>query len=188
MTNRHLPVLLLSCIALLPAIARAQERGQTGVAMGFPATVAFIWHVSDTLAVRPEFSFSHSSSESESSFFGETSSSDTWNVSVGTSALWYLQKTDNVRTYFSPRIAFGHSSAESGIDDLDPRTSNTVAASGSFGAQYAPVRRFSVYGEIGYGVSRASTEFRTPIVTSKITGWNWSTRTTVGVILYFGRS
>lgn len=120
--------------------------------------------------------------------FGETSSSDSWNVSVGASALWYFQKTDNVRTYFSPRIAFGHSSAESGSDDLDPRTSITVAASGSFGAQYAPVRRSSVYGEIGYGFSRGSTEFSTPILTTKITGWNWSPRTAVGVIVYFGRS
>ena len=188
MIQRVPAVLLFCCIAVLPATARAQERGQTGVVMGYPTTFAFIWHASDTLAIRPEVSFAHTSSESEISIFSVDASIDTWTATVGGSVLWYLGRVDNVRTYFSPRIAFAHNSADSSTNDDDPRTANTFAASGSFGAQYTPVRKFSVYGEIGYGFSRGWSEVTTPISTTKITGWSWSPRGAVGVIFYFGRS
>ncbi len=188
MINRRLPLLLLSCIALVPATARAQERGQTGVVMGYPTTFAFIWHVSDRLAIRPEVGFAHSSTDNENSIFSVDASIDTWTATVGGSVLWYVGRVDNVRTYFSPRIAFAHNSADSSTNDDDPRTADTFAASGSFGAQYTPVRKFSVYGEIGYGFSHGWSEVTTPISTTKISGWTWSPRTSVGVIFYLGRS
>lgn len=191
MMNRVPIALLLSLLALVPRTAGAQERGQVGVAMGYPTTVAFVWHVSDTLAIRPEVSFIHTSSESENSIQGDIfrrSSNDSWNASVGASAFWYFRGADRVRPYFSPRVAFAHNSSDSSTNEGDPRTSNTLSASGSFGAQYTPVRKLAVYGEIGYGFARGWSEFRDPFATSKNSGWAWSPRTSVGVIFYFGRS
>ena len=191
MITRVPAVLLFCCIAVLPATARAQERGQAGVVMGYPTTFAFIWHASDRLAIRPEVSFVHTSSESENSILGDvfrSSSNDSWNATVGASALWYFRGADRVRPYFSPRVAFAHNSSDSSTNDEDPQTSNTLSASGSFGAQYTPVRKLAVYGELGYGFSRGWSEFRSQIATSKNTGWAWSPRGAVGVIFYFGRS
>lgn len=188
MRIRLFGVLLLLTLVLYPEAARAQERGQAGVAMGYPATFAFVWHVSDALALRPEVSFTHSSTKNENSTFSVSSSSDTWTAAVGASALWYVRRFDSVRTYVSPRVAYSRSSATSSTNDDDPRTANTLSAAASVGAQYTPVRKFSVFGEIGYGFSRGWSEFRTPISTTKLTGWAWSPRGAVGVIFYFGRS
>jgi hypothetical protein len=181
-------VSFLAVVTLMPCAASAQERGQVGAVMGYPAAVGFIWHVSDRFAIRPEVSFSHSSTESETSILGITSSSDTWTLGGGGSALWYLGSTDRVRTYFSPRVVFGHSSNESSSSIVGPITGNTISASGSFGAQYTPVRKFAIYGEVGYGFSRLHSKLRTPISTSATTGWAWATRSAAGVIFYFGRS
>jgi hypothetical protein len=180
-------ILSLAVVILVPCAAGAQERGQFGVAMGYPASVGFMWHVSDRVAIRPEVSFSHSSTESETSILGITSSSDTWTVSAGGSALWYFGGTDRVRPYFSPRVVFGHSSNDHSSSPYDPVTGNTISASGSFGAQYSPVRKFAVYGEVGYGFSRVHSELQTPISTSETTGWGWGTRSAADVILYFAR-
>src|SRR5688500_16475043 len=100
MYKRLLSSLLLSLVLVPTAVAHAQDRARTGIVMGYPTNIALLWHVSDTLAIRPDVSFTHSSSESESSIFGTTSSNDSWSVTVGASALWYIAKTDNVRTYF----------------------------------------------------------------------------------------
>lgn len=177
-------------VLVLPAAARAQERGQVGLTMGYPSSVGFIWHTSDKLAVRPEISLAHSSSETEANapLFVPPSGSDTWAVSGGVSALWYLDTRDRVRTYFSPRITFGHTSTDYNLSDVGPVSGNAIGGSGSFGAQYSPVRKFGVFGEVGYGFSRSTSKYAGTITRSKVTNWNWATRTAVGVIFYFGRS
>jgi len=50
-----------------------------------------IWHVTDQLAVRPDFSFSDSSSDTLGSSTG---------VNFGVSGLWYFQRWDNLRLSF----------------------------------------------------------------------------------------
>lgn len=188
MHKRLLPLLLLASAIVPAATANAQERGQTGIAMGYPTNIALIWHASDKLAIRPEVNFVHTSSETETTFLSSASSTDTWNVSIGASALWYVANTDTVRTYVSSRLTYGRSSTDSSNNSGDPITSHNLALSGSFGAQYAPVRKLSVFGEVGYGFTRGSSKFVTPIGTSESIGWAWSPRTAVGVIFYFGRS
>jgi hypothetical protein len=42
--------------------------------------------------------------------------------------------------------------------------------------------KFSLFGEVGFGVTRSTS---TGSVTTKSTGDSWSTRSGVGVILYF---
>ena len=186
MHKRLLPTVLFSVILIPPAAAHAQERGQTGIVVGYPTNIALIWHASDRLAIRPEVAFSHSSSETESSFFGTVSFTDSWNVTVGASALWYMAKTDNVRTYFSPRLTYSRNRSDSSFSTSDPVSTN-VSLAGSFGAEYSPVRKFSVFGEVGYGFNHGWSKFTTPISTSEGSAWNWAPRTAVGAIFYFGR-
>lgn len=186
MITRLLPLLLL-CLTLIPSPALAQEPGQTGIVMGYPTNIAFFWRASETLAIRPDITFTHSSSETESSFLG-TSSNDAWGVTVGASALWYTARIDTVRTYFGTRLSYGRNSSDSSSNTGDPATTHNVGLSGSFGAQYTPVRKLSVFGEVGYGFTRGSGKLETPIATTKSVGWNWGPRTAIGVIFHLGPS
>lgn len=184
--NKRLPAVVLFSLILLPASARAQERGQFGATMGYPTSVGFIWHATESLALRPEITFTHSSAEAESSIFGLGSTAKNTSFAFTTSALWYRGKFDNVRTYFSPRFTYGQASSKSN-SNATPVESDAYSVSGSFGAQYAPTRRFSVFGEIGYGFSRSSTQVASLISLNKTVTRTWSPRSAVGVIFYFGK-
>lgn len=184
--QKRLLVVGLVALVLAPAGAAAQERGQTGLVMGFPGTLGFIWHASDSIAFRPEINFTHTSSESESSILGLSSSAENDALQLAGSMLWYRGTIDNVRTYFVPRVAYLRSSSESS-GSAAPVTAHGFAVQASFGAQYAPVRRFSVFGELGYGFSRTSTKLSSFISTNRTTNRTWSARSVVGVIVYFGK-
>jgi hypothetical protein len=172
------------------AAANAQEAGQIGITMGYPPSIGVVWHVSDSVAVRPEISFSRSSSDNEFS-------SDNTTVVTGVSGLFYLSKWDQVRTYVSPRFSYGHATSDSGGTlGLTSKSSNYNVV-GSFGAQYTPHKRFAVFGETGFGYSRSTSSSTyeipslalegllptRPTTTSTVTGF--SSRTGVGVIFYF---
>jgi hypothetical protein len=170
----------LVVLLLPPASAAAQERGQTGVTMGYPAAIGIIYHVSDNVAIRPELSFSRTTTETTSEFGGDTSG---WSFGTGASALFYLKRIDAVRTYVSPRVTFSRTSStvESSIADTSTSKGNAFSVTGSFGAQYTPHRRFAVFGEVGFGLIDSSIE--TP--TTELSSLNWGTRTGFGAILYF---
>ena len=185
--RRHVIAVLFFSLVLLPAAAAAQERGQTGLVAGFPVSFGFIWHASDKLAVRPDLTFSFSTSESETSILGFPSTEVSGHsFTLGTTVLWYLAKHDNVRTYVAPRFAYSHSSTEVSLGSAAPSKTNGVTLSANFGAQYTPVRKFAAFGEIGYGFNRAKSKFSTPIATSENTSRGWAPRGAVGIIYYFG--
>ena len=184
-------IVVLGLLLGVCATANAQDAGQVGITMGYPASVGVMWHVSDSVAVRPEIAFSTSSSDNE---FG----ADTTTVNGGASGLFYVAKWDRVRAYVSPRFSYGHSSSGStgtiGIA-LKNSTYNVV---GSFGAQYTPQKRFAVFGETGIGYSRSKTSTTTVVVpivlppgleparpTATNTSTGFGTRAGVGVIFYF---
>lgn len=176
---RIMRVLSLAVFAGLVAVtAAAQERGKVGVTMGYPASVGILWHATDTVAIRPEVNFTGTSSES--------SDSDSWTIATGISALFYLREVDNVHTYFSPRLTYQRSSVTGptfGGEDVT-RTLNAWGLVGSFGAQYSPNARFGVFGEVGFGFSRANsgdTSFGTGTASTA-----WGTRAGVGVVFYPG--
>ena len=74
--QRRTAVLFLPIVLLLAvADASAQDKGDTGITMGYPASVGFVFHVSDRFAIRPELNLNVSSAESDSQF-GSSSSSD----------------------------------------------------------------------------------------------------------------
>lgn len=170
-------------LAMVPSSALAQEKGKIGVTMGFPSGIGLLWHVTDDIAIRPELTLSWSSSESD---FGD---SDGFGIGTGISALFYLKRSDNLATYFTPRYSFVHSSTERRFEPelpvIDPETessSNSHTFSGSFGAQYFLGSRFSIFGEVGlsYLHSSSDSDFG-----SDPTASAFGTRSQVGVVLYF---
>lgn len=169
-----------SALALVsPQMAGAQDAGKTGLTMAYPAAIGVIWHASDSLAIRPSFTVSHSSSDSPTSAEG-------WSAGFDVSALFYMKKYDNVRTYLSPRFSYAHSSStvtstQSSI--TVESTGKSTGGSGSFGAQYAGSPHFSVYGEVGLQFAHHSSDTSGGL-TSTIKGSGWGTIAGVGIIFY----
>lgn len=184
------------------ASAGAQDRGQVGITMGYPASIGIIWHMTDGVALRPELSFARSSSESTTTATlttfppgtytttSQTTSNTSWQVAVGVSALFYVGKWDALRTYVSPRIAYSRTSFTSSNSTITPLLgpSDTIGSSyfaaGSFGAQYSLAKRFGVFGEVGAGYTRGKTSSGT-LGRSESRTNSFGTRSGAGVILYF---
>jgi hypothetical protein len=167
---RHALILLL--LLLAARAARAQESGQVGLEFGSNA-VGVIFHLSDTIAVRPEVTFA----------VGGSATSDINAWGVGASALFYLNHVDKLSTYFVPRFMYQRSSTSGGLSGFELIT-NTYDVSGSFGAQYALHRRFSVFGEVGLLI-RDVTSNGSGIVISSTSVTSARPLTGIGAILYF---
>jgi hypothetical protein len=168
---------------LLPAFAVAQEQGDVGLTIGHPGSVGVLWHVSDRVAVRPEFQFSYISSESEGIF---ESSSHSWSLTPGISALFYLKRFDKLRTYFVPRFTFSRSTSsfESALSGEDATSTNrSYSGTASFGTQYSFSERFTLFAEIGLGATRTSGS--SALSSARTSGYQWTTRSGVGVAFYF---
>src|SRR5215207_9906489 len=100
-------IFLLTAVTGLAALSAvgAQEPAKLGITMGYPASVGVLWRMNENVAIRPELSLSGGTSDTDSpNFDSETSG---WNIGTGASVLIYLNKFDNLRTYFSPRFTYG---------------------------------------------------------------------------------
>src|SRR5262245_39148814 len=105
--RRHLTGLVLLIASLLCARSvSAQDAGSVGVTMGYPGSVGVLWNVTEGVALRPELSFSHLSTDTETSPLGVVASNDGNTVSAGLSALFYVAKWDMLRIYLVPRYAY----------------------------------------------------------------------------------
>lgn len=184
--KRVIPVLGgFAALLVLSTPAFAQQTRKVAVTATAPSGIGILWHVSDQVAVRPEFSFQRTSTEtSGATVVAGTATS--WLLGSGGSVLFYTGKWDNLRAYVSPRFAFAHtkSTSTTGSTSSNP-TSYTI--SGSAGAQYSLGDRFAVFGEWGlnYGWQSAS-------YTSSIPAGSFSTKTSafgtgtrIGVAIYF---
>jgi hypothetical protein len=172
--------LLLAVSLLMANPANAQEKGQTGVTMGYPASVGLVWHPSDAFALRPELSLSTSSFDSSSS--GER---DTSTIAIGLSGLFYLGKWESLSAYLSPRFTYSRLRLDGFSAGFPDNESKTYAWSGSFGTQYALHRKFSVFGEVGVAYSHSDEQFGSTLAVTDSNTDTWSTRTGVGVLFYF---
>jgi hypothetical protein len=160
--------------------SEAQDAGRVGITFQVPAALGFIWHATDEIALRPEFNIS-SNTGTFSSSAGETRTKNlTWELAL--SAPFYLSNRENVRTYVSPRFGFTRFSFDQPTSVTQDSKAYLYSYSASFGAQYAPIKRLNVFGETGYGYSTTSNS--QPQFSSS--SHNWSMRSSVGVILYFG--
>jgi hypothetical protein len=168
-------------------VANAQEKGQTGLTLGYPASVGVIFHLTDRVALRPEFSVSKSTTSDElSSPIGSTSTGS-WALGVGVSGLFYIKKWDNLRAYLSPRFTYTRSQTTLDTNVLAgvrtvANTLNSYGAIGSFGAQYSLSRRFGAFGEVGFGYTRQTSRG----ISGSTTQTNAvGTRSGAGFIFYF---
>ena len=180
MSTHRIYFLLAALVFAGPAAA--QDAGRRGVMLEVPAALGFIWHATDRVALRPEVNLSTSKTSSNSGTSGFTADGLTWGVAI--SAPYYMTNRDNVRTYVSPRVSYARSTTDAGIPGATLKSTATqLVYSGSFGAQYAPIRRFNVFGETGYSFS--SIKNTSTALSSTSTTSGWSVRSAVGVILYF---
>jgi hypothetical protein len=179
--KRSIVGLLVTIACLVPAVASAQEDGKVGVTMAFPASVGLIWHASEKIAVRPDFSFAHSSADTSA---GETSSNS---VGLGVSVLFYTKKWDKAAAYVAPRFQWSHATGESrpDIGDFDSDSSaDAYTYTGSAGVQGWIGDRVSVFGEAGLSFTTTTSDSNSPF-SSEVKTKSLSLRSGVGVVLYF---
>ena len=182
---KRVALAVVAGVTLVTVPAHAQEAGQVGITLGYPASVGLIWHATDSVAVRPEVSFAFGTSETHSGVFDTEGDSTT--LGVGVAALFTLRKWDEVRAYAGPRFAYGRttSSSENILDGVTELNSTTYELAGLFGVQYTPHRRFAVFGEVGIGYTNRETETGESV--ASLESRSWGTQTGAGIIFYFGR-
>jgi hypothetical protein len=196
-------VVLMICVGVAFASpnASAQERGQFGVTTGYPAAVGVVWHATERIGIKADVNFSLVSSEIDARPFLPERETTTNSIGFGVSGLFYGGRSDNVSLYFSPRFAYATTTSEIEGDviafsvvlpiqipiptpSLDLRTeSSSYSVAGSFGAQYSPIRRFSVFGELGLNYTSQHSE--SPSVLSETDGSAFGVRSAIGIVLYF---
>ena len=181
-----LSVLSALCVVLFPASSVAQERGQVGLTMGFPTAAGMIWHPTDRFAVRPEITFSQTTSKAELTLPNVSTENTGRALGVGASLLWYFGSSEgNVRPYLSPRVVYSRLTTDDDDDDEEDEN-GALSVSGSLGVQYTPTRRLGLYGEVGVGRTHNETTRVLPTLTVTTSLTSWSIRSAVGVIFYFG--
>lgn len=191
MRTRNVTIGSLCLLVLGAGSAAAQDAPKAGITMGFPGSIGVLWQVSERVAVRPELSFSLFSSSTASTLAAlDDDQNDSWAFGTGVSVLFTVHKSDNLRTYVAPRFSYSRTSIDTG--DTTESAGNDYSAAGMFGAEYSLSRRFSVFGEVGadYSWQKSTHTFSglptsAPATTFTAKSHTLSTRTGVGVILYF---
>jgi hypothetical protein len=192
MRSRQVPLaFFFVCATFVATAAAAQDSGQVGLTMGYPAAVGVIYHVTDHLAVRPEFTASRASTDSSSPL---VRNGTTWSLGVGVSGLFYVSKWDNLRAYVSPRFTYSHDKNSIESEVLIPigqpagqtivveSTGKAYSLSGSFGVQYSLSHKFGIFGETGLAYTHTILD---DAVGTTIKSDGWGSRTGAGVIFYF---
>jgi hypothetical protein len=180
-------------VLLGSSTAAAQERGQFGLVMGYPTTVGMVWHATDRVGIKAEATFSVTSTELDSALLRELNNRT---VGINVAGLFYAGRAENVSLYVSPRFGYAKTvselEGETFVDllpipvpvrDLRNETS-MYSFGGLFGSQYSPIRRFSVFGEVGLNYSSQQTE-SSPVSTGESESSSLGLRSAVGVVLYF---
>lgn len=170
----------ISRIALLllfatPVSAFAQDSPQAGLTMASNSSIGFIFHVSDSVAIRPEIAISVAKSTVTTNVENENTQSQ---LAPGASVLFYTGKWDALRTYISPRYVYRRAHNESSSQDNSSESTATLhTVTGTFGAEYALHRRFAIFGEAGVSYSHG--------IAPSSTVDTWAQTAFVGATFYF---
>jgi hypothetical protein len=185
---------VLAAFATLPSQATAQATAKLGLSIGYPTSIALLWHPSARVGIRPEMAldFGHVETTSTSIFGTSRSTSDTRAVGVGISALFVVHQEENLSLYLSPRYIHRRGKTTYTRDDPpgvfglspDRREFNGHTAGGSLGARYALGAHFGVFGEVGVDHDRDKS---TGLPENDFEGRSMRTsiRSGVGVVLFF---
>jgi opacity protein-like surface antigen len=191
MHSRLIGVIVLVAIVVAAAPAAAQEKGQLGLQLSYSG-LGLVWHATENFALRPAVTVSRSWSDAtytaSTTPLVSTTESHSWALGVGLNALFYMRKYENLRTYFTPGFGYSRSSGTSTAtgsvtNPTSESVSSVYAATGSYGAQYSLGKRFTVFGELGVGYSRARTTSGTSSNNSHASSVAPTSR--IGAILYF---
>jgi len=207
------PWLLAAVLAVTvvgSASVEAQEQGQVWITISHPTTVGVIWHITDRIAARTTVGWARSVSENEyqssipayyddlvalgliapnlpGPYRTETTGTST---DVNLSALFYLSRTEGLSTYVTPRYSYQRTTSKVEVDrafplllDEQTRAMPMHAVAGSLGLQYAPVRRFSVFAEVGLEHTRRNYALESG---SETTGRTLGIDVALGATLYLG--
>jgi len=177
---RLVKIVVIGCALAAATTARAQDAGHVGLTTGYPASIGILWHLSERTAVRPEISFTITSSSSQSLV---NASSDFSSFNPGISVLFFSSLRDNLKLYVAPRFGF---SRTSGSSEVTESTTDIYSISGSLGGHYGLGRRFALFGEAGLQYSHQTGSVTSTLgIQTKSQGDVVGTRTAVGVVIYF---
>jgi hypothetical protein len=188
-------------LVLTGTSVQAQESGQVGLSIGYPASLGVLWHPSERFGIRADTTFVFSSSETQAPLVlgGELDREmDTTGFGFGLSGLLYLGRTDNVSTYVSPRFVYSKTTTDIEgpellilvppgypVPTLDYRVETSgYSVAGSMGIQYSPNRRFSVFGELGLDYTSSESSSSSPTST-ELEVSSFGLRSGVGIVWYF---
>jgi hypothetical protein len=173
----------IALCVLSPTTAWAQDKGDMGLTISAPSAIGLMWHASERLAIRPEFSFGLTETDGEGTLPDISSKS----FALGVSALLYTHRWDELRLYVSPRFTYSYATTSIDIEsplNITDSTLSSWTATGSIGAQYALGTRFGVFAEAGLSYSSQQSETGLSSSPDRTT-WAFGTRAAVGGILYF---
>ena len=183
-------VAVFATILVTAAPASAQEKGQVGLVMGYPASVGVQFHLSDGVAIRPEVTFSTASGTTTytgDNFIEPETNSDATAFGIGLKALFYLKKWDSLHAFVTPGFVYARSTTTNRYStNSNKSTSNSYQVLGSFGAQYALSRRFGILGEVGVQYSDVENDSTLAAGTSgtSSSSKSFGTRAAVAVVFY----
>lgn len=181
---RAATILMTGSIFVIAAAApaNAQDAGRVGLTTGYPGAIGILWHTTERIAVRPQFSFTNNASSSDSSFLN--TSTDFWSVGTEVSVLFFSPLRDDLKIYVAPRFGYTRTN---GTTENTESTANAYSIAGLIGGHYALGRRFAVFGEAGlqYSHTTSSVSSSTIGLRTTSTGDSVGTRTGIGVVLYF---
>jgi hypothetical protein len=176
-------IFVIGCVVgAIASIAHAQDAGRVGLTTGYPASIGIQWHISERTAIRPEISFTTTSSSSQSLIDATT---DFLSFGTGVSVLFFSPVRDNLKLYVAPRFGY---SRTSGTTEFSESNTDIYSIGGSFGGLYALGRRFAVFGEAGFQYSHQNGSIKSSTASALQTtsrGDSAATRTGVGIIIYF---
>jgi len=202
----RLALFIVVVSVLAPSAAAAQDSPRFGIVMAYPAEAGVLWRVADRVAVRPEFNWTHSTTESTGTttvFTGTgvttttvTTTTSSNGAGYGVSGLWYLSRRDAFGLYLSPRFAYARTSSTTdrpvlGLPNLPApspiaNTTSTYTTSGSFGAEYDFAKRFGVFAELGVSYARSSLTSTVSTLAPDVHGRGTAIRSGIGAILFLG--
>ena len=176
MTAMHRTLFVCALALAVARSAAAQDEGRIGVTMGYPSAVGVLWRATEKIALRPEFTWTISSSDSSSSdsIAGSTATSSpstNWQAGAALGALFYVSRVNGFGAYLTPRLAYSRTSTTTNVSGSPTTTSSEGWAwttSGAFGADYRLARHFGLFGEIG--LSYSASTFTSSTVETLTTG------------------
>jgi hypothetical protein len=166
---------LVLCSAI-PAAAQSGTVGVTAASSGVGVQI----QAGNRLALRPEFTFLHATTEPSSST-GLLVDTSTTNLGMAINVPVYMMKQDRFATYISPRFEANRTSGSTG--SMDEPSSTTKAVAASFGGEYRASDRFMIFGELGLEYAWHDRKSDSLATTIKFRGTG--TRTAVGIGIFF---